>query len=101
MQSRYFQVYTYIYIYLYIYIYKQNSSKKREISFHYLRSEYFGKGMIFYYDLFLAYLWWLAYVYWNGVCLFICAFLFLYVWCATKIEADCVVDELNTFEDEP
>jgi hypothetical protein len=34
---------------------------------------------------------------WNGVCLFICACFFLYIRCATLIEADCVVEESNSF----
>jgi hypothetical protein len=37
----------------------------------------------------------------NGVCLFI-GVCFLFVWRhATLLEADCVVDEPNLFEDEP
>jgi hypothetical protein len=37
----------------------------------------------------------------NDVCLFIGACLFLYVRCATLLEADCVVEEPNSFEDDP
>jgi hypothetical protein len=42
----------------------------------------------------------MVYVYlWNVVCLFIGdCFLFLYVRCATLLEADCVVEDLNSFE---
>jgi hypothetical protein len=37
----------------------------------------------------------------NGVCLFI-GVCFLFVWQGTTLlEADCVVEEPNTFEDEP
>jgi hypothetical protein len=45
----------------------------------------------------------MVYVYlWNVVCLFIGdCFLFLYVRCATLLEADCVVEDLNLFENDP
>jgi hypothetical protein len=34
------------------------------------------------------------------VCLLVYVF-FLYVWCATLLEADCVVEEPNLFENDP
>jgi hypothetical protein len=36
-----------------------------------------------------------------GVCLFIYASFFLYVRCTTIIEADCVVVDPNSFEEDP
>jgi hypothetical protein len=36
----------------------------------------------------------------NGVCLLVYV-LFLYMQCATLLEADCVVEEPNLFEDDP
>jgi hypothetical protein len=38
---------------------------------------------------------------WNGVCLFIGECFLLYVRYATLIEVDCVVEDPNTFEDDP
>jgi hypothetical protein len=38
----------------------------------------------------------------NGVCLFIwCMFSFVCTICESILEADCVVEEPNTFEDDP
>jgi hypothetical protein len=38
---------------------------------------------------------------WNGVCLFI-GVCFLFVWQRTMLlEADCVVEDSNSFEDDP
>jgi hypothetical protein len=37
----------------------------------------------------------------NGVCLFIGVCFLFVLRCATIIEADCVVEEPNTFEDDP
>jgi hypothetical protein len=38
---------------------------------------------------------------WNSVCLFIGECFLLYVRCATLIEVDCMVEDPNTFEDDP
>jgi hypothetical protein len=37
----------------------------------------------------------------NGACLFICVCFILYVRYATLLEADRVVEDSNTFDDEP
>jgi hypothetical protein len=36
---------------------------------------------------------------WNGVCLFIGECFLLYVRCVTLLEADCVVEDPNSFEE--
>jgi hypothetical protein len=44
----------------------------------------------------------MVYVYlWNGVCLVIGICFLLYVRCVMLLEADCVVEEPNSFEENP